>query len=71
MTAHRHHKGELKIGSTLSQVALSIHLGRGAYWIRRQGLTVCARGETWEASFYNGGRLLGYRLLSRECRAAG
>lgn len=49
--------------TTLSQIGLSIHLGKSAAWIRARGKTVSWRGETWsrwESS--TTGRLVGYML---------
>lgn len=66
MIAHLHHTNEIKIGSTLSQVALSIRLGRASEWVRRQGVTVQALGETWNANYYNGGRIHFYKLAASD-----
>lgn len=55
----------LKVGTTLSQVGLGIHLGRGSLWLRQQGDTLEVRGETWQAFRFRTGRLRGYKLLSR------
>lgn len=65
MAMHRDQNGKIDIGSTLSQVALAIRLGKDAFWVRRQGQIVRGFGETWEASYYNGGRLAGYTLLAK------
>lgn len=65
MIARIHDDGEPKIRSMISLNRLSIRLGKGADWIRRQGITVNHLGETWQAVFYNGGRRQGYELISR------
>lgn len=65
MAAHRERESEIRVGSTLSQVRLSIHTGRTPNWIRLQGNTVQVRGETWRANFYNGGRIRDYTLVER------
>lgn len=65
MIARIHDDGEPKIGSTISLIRLSIRLGKGVDWIRRQGVMVSHLGETWQADFYNGGRRRGYTLVSR------
>lgn len=65
MIARIHDDGEIKIGSTMSQLRLSIHAGKSQNWTRLQGNVVNVRGETWQAIFYNGGRIQGYTLISR------
>ena len=60
-----HDDRELKIGSTISLIGLSIRLGKHIDWVRRQGVVVSHLGETWEADFYNGGRRRGYVLVAR------
>lgn len=42
-----------QIGATLTQVALSIHLGVQVIWITRNRPTVRHRGETWQAVYRN------------------
>ena len=64
MIARIHDDGEPKIGSTLSQLCLSIHAGKTPNWVRLQGNVVNVRGETWQANFYNGGRIQGSTLIS-------
>ena len=59
-----HDDGELKIGSTISLIGLSIRFGKPIEWVRRQ-VVVNHMGETWEADFYNGGRRRGYVLVAR------
>ena len=59
-----HDDGELKIGSTISLIGLSIRFGKPIEWVRRQ-VVVNHMGETWEADFYNGGRRRGYVLDAR------
>ena len=59
-----HDDGELKIGSTISLIGLSIRFGKPIEWVRRQ-VVVNHMGETWEADFYNGGRRSGYVLVAR------
>lgn len=56
-------KDHLEIGATLSRIDLARRLNRNIGTL--QGKTIRARGETWEASYYNGGRLQGYTLLAR------
>lgn len=65
MIARIHDDGEPKIGSMISLIGLSIRLGKGIDWVRRQGVTVSHLGETWQVQFYNGGRRRGYKLISR------
>lgn len=65
MIARIHDDGEPKVGSMISLNRLAIRFGKGADWIRRQGITVSHLGETWQAVFYNGGRRQGYELISR------
>lgn len=65
MIARIHDDGEIKIGSTMSQLRLSIHAGKSQNWTRLQGNVVNVRGEIWQAIFYNGGRIQGYTLISR------
>lgn len=62
---HHDTTGKIDIGSKLSQVALGIRMGRDAFWVRRQGHIVRGHGETWEASYREGGRLAGYTLLAK------
>ena len=64
MIARIHDDGELKIGSTISLIGLSIRFGKPIEWVRRQ-VVVNHMGETWEADFYNGGRRRGYVLVAR------
>lgn len=46
---------------TLSQVGLSIHLGKSVAWVRAQGELVSWRGETWARMEYSNHRCAGYR----------
>lgn len=55
----------MQIGTTLSQTRLSIHAARSQTWVRLQGNFVNVRGETWQANFYNGGRIQNYTLIAR------
>lgn len=66
MIARIHDDGEPKVGSSISLVKLSIRMGKGPDWIRRQGPEVTLHGETWRVDLYNGGRRRGYILTARE-----
>lgn len=59
------------IGATLSQIALSIHLGLPPSTVRFKGATVEHRGETWTANYYNGGRIQFYELTARRATTEG
>ena len=56
---------DLRIGYTLSQVALAEHLYVTRSWIRRKGDRVFARGETWRRLKYQSGRCAGYELVAK------
>ncbi len=60
------------VGTTLSQIALAVHLRRSAKWVREQGdfVTGTARHmtarwqETWARMEYSNKRCAGYKRVS-------
>ncbi len=73
ITREKHRLGKLKknriaweapVRSTLSQVALAAHFGRGTTSIRKRGKKVVLCGEIWERFDYQSGRVAGYRRTS-------
>lgn len=52
-----------KVGDTLSQTALAMHLYVTTKWIRRQGELVTRHGETWARMEYSSHRCAGYKFM--------
>ena len=52
-------------GTKLTKRALAARMERSECWVTCQGVKVRSRGETWEASYKNGGRLEHYTLRAR------